>query len=439
MNSSTAPLEILISYKKWNKYSWASIIGPIEMMREFQDNKISIEVVHESILEKIPVFPYNKEYFLMFSTNSIDSRSVIKEIQEIRQYLKLEENNELKVKIIVGGPHASAKPEDFLKIGADLVFTGESELSLPLFLKQFIHNRDLNSSEFCDIKKIPNLAYLKQTNNEIVHTNSFLSPNIDNFAAFAPYTRLFRPIEITRGCPFGCKFCQTSKIFGYKMRHRSCENIILWAKMAIKLKIDKIWFTSPNVFAWGSKTTTPNTSKIENLLKNLKPIPKLKKIFFGTFPGEVRPDSVNQNIIETIQPFISNDSFAIGAQSASPSILKTTGRGHTVEQIWDAIEIINANDFKANIDMMFGLPSENGEDVQLNIDFIHQVLKNKRNKIHGHVFMPLPGTEYECKPPGIIHDELAKVIGKYAQKGRIYGSHFHQQKIAKQLNSNLNS
>jgi len=38
--------------------------------------------------------------------------------------------------------------------------------------------------------------------------------------------RLCGPIEITRGCPHACAYCQTPRLFGHTVRHRSIPSIV---------------------------------------------------------------------------------------------------------------------------------------------------------------------------------------------------------------------
>jgi radical SAM superfamily enzyme YgiQ (UPF0313 family) len=104
-----------------------------------------------------------------------------------------------------------------------------------------------------------------------------------------------------------------------------------------------------------------------------------------------------------------------------------------VDDVWNAVDIITGNGYSIDLDMIFGLPGEQERDIECNIDFMKEVLKNAKVRIHGHVFMPLPGTAFERERPGTIQKELASVIGYYASIGRVYGSHFQQIKTAKRF------
>jgi len=210
------------------------------------------------------------------------------------------------------------------------------------------------------------------------------------------------------------------------MRHASIENVVKWVKRAAEIKFDKVWFLSPNALAFQSKNgITPNPQALRELLSQIKAIPKIKGIFFGTFPSEVRPESITQEALEVITPFISNKKILIGAQSASNRLLKEIHRGHTFEDVRKAIELLTLFNLAVEVDFIFGLPGETSEDIQCNINFFQEILENriKNIRIHTHTFMPLPGTPFADDPKGIVAPEILSIIGKLAKQGKAYGEY----------------
>ena len=63
---------------------------------------------------------------------------------------------------------------------------------------------------------------------------------------------MFGPIEITRGCAFACSYCQTSHIFGVKLRHRSIDSIVRQALALRSGNRKVVRLLSPNAFSYGS-------------------------------------------------------------------------------------------------------------------------------------------------------------------------------------------
>ncbi|MEZ5334950.1 MAG: radical SAM protein [Methanolobus sp.] len=58
------------------------------------------------------------------------------------------------------------------------------------------------------------------------------------------------PLEISRGCPFRCRYCQTPRLFGNKMRHRSIDSIVKYAKYYrdLRLHLQIQWHMEVMVF-----------------------------------------------------------------------------------------------------------------------------------------------------------------------------------------------
>ncbi|MCK5158755.1 MAG: radical SAM protein, partial [Candidatus Heimdallarchaeota archaeon] len=168
-------------------------------------------------------------------------------------------------------------------------------------------------------------------------------------------------------------------------------------------------------------------------LKNLK-AKNRKRIFFGTFPSEVRPESVTEETLRITQEFCDNDNLTMGAQTGSPKILASIRRGHTIEQVLDAVDIANKFNFTMNVDFILGFPDETEEDQFETISLCKELIA-KKSKIHMHYLIPLPGTKYENVKPKSISPEILKILRRWSNDGIIFGSWQHQyEKVTNQAN-----
>jgi B12-binding domain/radical SAM domain protein len=201
---------------------------------------------------------------------------------------------------IAGGPHPSARPEETLGF-FDFVVLGEGEETLPELIKILQKKGDVSS--------VRGIAFKDKKG--IVLTEKREHITLDRYPPFG-INDVRSAIEITRGCPFSCAYCQTPQIFGHRMRHRSIDEIARYAKF-----LKDVRFTSPNAFAYGSEGISPRIEKIEALLRSL---PR-KNIFFGTFPSEVRPEFINDRILELVSDHCANTTLSLGGQSGSQKIL----------------------------------------------------------------------------------------------------------------------
>ena len=118
--------------------------------------------------------------------------------------------------IIAGGPHPSALPEEVLE-HFDFVVIGEGEETLPELIRAITNGSDPAA--------VSGIAY--KTNGAVKYTGTRAPVDLD---LYPPFGKILAPIEISRGCPWGCAYCQTPRLFGRKMRHRSIETIARYAR-----------------------------------------------------------------------------------------------------------------------------------------------------------------------------------------------------------------
>ncbi len=292
---------------------------------------------------------------------------------------------------IVGGPHATACPREVTKY-ADFVITGEGEYTLPRLLADI----DAGGSGH-----IPG-----------VMTRDFYAPadtgvRLDAFPAFGEYKGY---VEISRGCPFSCGYCQTPQIFGHCMRHRSIDAIETFAN-----RYNQARFVTPNAFAYGSDGVHPRWDKLERLLTCLD-----HEIYLGTFPSEVRPEFVCEESLSLVNRYCSNTKLHFGAQSGSNTVLGQLLRGHKVEDVISAVELCREYALTPVVDFIVGLPFETDDDQRATLDLIQWVARY--GKVHVHRFIPLPGTPLAGQDARALLPETEKICGKLALTGRLTGS-----------------
>lgn len=293
---------------------------------------------------------------------------------------------------IVGGPHASACYAEVAKI-ADYVVVGEGERTLP---------RLFDAIERNDTRPIPGIA----TKNGFVPLNHSIYLN-----AFPCFAQMKGYIELSRGCPFHCGYCQTPRLHGTKMHHRSRESIV---EMAHKYRDAR--FVTPNAFAYGSADgKKPDVEKLRRLLSSMPE----NNIYFGTFPSEVRPEFVTLETASLVSEYCSNRNLHFGAQSASDEVLKKLHRGHTMDDVFNALDICKTVGLTPVVDIIFGFPFETDEDEEANLKLIREV--SRFGKMHVHYLTPLPGTPLARAVPRPVSSKVNRELGKLALNGRVTG------------------
>ncbi len=305
---------------------------------------------------------------------------------------------------IAGGPHPSGVPEETLEY-FDYVVLGEGEETLPELVKVLQEGKDP--------EKVKGIAYRDSGTGKVVITPKRPYVNLDTYPCFNP-EKLRAPIEISRGCPWGCRYCQTPRLFGKEIRHRSIDSILRNARYYNDLR-----FIASNAFAYGSDGIHPRFDKVEKLLSALHEIPD-KKIFFGTFPSEVRPEFVTNESAELVSKYCANDSLSLGAQSGSDRILREIRRGHTVEDSILAVECCIEHEIVPAVDFIFGLPTETEEDQEKSLELVRWIC-GKGGTVRAHYLTPLPGTPYSSATPAEVSARVRSELGKLALGGKLTG------------------
>ncbi len=331
-----------------------------------------------------------KEGIMLYSFATAQAKEVYQEVSQAK----------VNAIYVAGGPHPSAVPEEVLE-HFDFVVVGEGEETLPELIRALKKGRDPG--------EVLGIAY--KVKDDIRFTERRPPVDLD---LYPPFEKILAPIEISRGCPWGCTYCQTPRLFGHCMRHRSIAAIARYAKLHKDIR-----FTSPNSLAFGSDGLRPRLDKVEGLLKALGE--QKKPIYFGTFPSEVRPEFVSDEALELIAKYCANKTLSIGGQSGSPAVLKAISRGHGPEEILACCELCLQHDLTPQVDLIFGLPAESAVDQRMTLDLARWIA-GKGGKVRAHYFTPLPGTPLAGLLPAPLAEEVASSLGRMALEGKVTGS-----------------
>ena len=112
------------------------------------------------------------------------------------------------VKVIMGGVHVSAMPEEALA-HADAVIIGEAELVWHKVLEDFKRGElkpRYEAGHLCDMK------------NMAIPRRDLLDRGM--------YVTGFNTVQATRGCPFNCDYCTVTSFFGHEFRVRPLDEVI---------------------------------------------------------------------------------------------------------------------------------------------------------------------------------------------------------------------
>ena len=300
-----------------------------------------------------------------------------------------------KINTVCGGAHASARSKDMLKY-FDGVCTGEGEES---------------------IRDIIDLAHSGRVEGIITGKKVL---NLDEYRVFPRKMVSLGPIEIVRGCPSGCAYCQTPQLFRGKLRHRSIDFIVEEIKFALSRKgFADVRFIAPDASSYQYNKGI-NLEAIESLLYNVRnTIGNKGKLFYGTFPSELDPSGVSKELVDLLVKYCDNKQIVLGLQSASHDMQKIMHRRSGLAETENAIELFLDKNFEIVVDLIFGLPYETEETYEETYKFIEKW--KGRVTIHSHPFDPLPGSKWQYEKATEVPAKLVKAVKSLEGIGRVFG------------------
>ncbi len=134
-----------------------------------------------------------------------------------RGYQLARKYRKMGAKVVLGGPYPSFSIEEGKKY-ADSIVVGEAELSWKELLKDF-ENDNLKPAYYS--KQPIDFSTSVVPRWDLVKTKQMFSINV----------------QASRGCPFQCEFCLTTKLFGRKVRRRNIDDVVNEIKQLPKKNI----------------------------------------------------------------------------------------------------------------------------------------------------------------------------------------------------------
>lgn len=406
---SAAKLPLVFYYHRHNRYSFNALAGTLDSHPGLEGWPIVLARTPEEVRSSAAAALRQSDRI------AVGFSILTMQFEEVRRLMaELRAGHPAGLTIIAGGPHASAHVRDTLEAGADIVFRGEAEVSFPQVLQRLAGGQD--------IAGITGIAC--RTKEGIAMGPRAEPVDLEAYASFAPKRGMFGPIEITRGCPFTCSYCQTSHLFGIKPRHRSIPQIVAQAASLRSRGRRTVRLLSPNAFSYGSpdgrQLNLPALSELLRALRDL--LDPGDRIICGYFPSEVRPEHVTPETIGLVRRYADNDEIVIGAQSGSERMLEACHRSHSVRDVLTAVALARKSGLKVIVDFIFGLPGETEQDVRDTTSVLRE-LSRMGARIHAHPFAPLPQTAFAAYPPGDISPVILGELDRLKKKRAMYGDY----------------
>lgn len=257
-------------------------------------------------------------------------------------------------KVVFGGIHASAHPEEMLT-ACDAVCIGEAEEVWHSIL------------EDCQTDT------LKKTYHNPNPTDLSLVPLPDwNLIKKKKYL-YYNIIVASRGCPFKCEFCYNSCDYvSGKYRNRPVDDIIEEIK---RLNTKQVMFIDDNLIG--------NLRWVNELLEKMKP---MKLVWHAA----VSTNIVHHPELITAMAAAGCRSLFIGFESINPNSIKSVNKSQNkIPDYERLIQLLHDNGIMINASLAFGFDHDTPDTFDETLEWL---VRNKVETMTGHILTPYPGT-----------------------------------------------
>jgi len=297
-------------------------------------------------------------------------------------------------RVVVGGADPTGRPESYLTHQVnghrpvDLVVVGEGEQTLLEVLPLLLGGR-LPTDQMAHVA---GLAYLDAEGSLVTTPKRPRCADLDSLPLPArdlidveAYRRAWRKshgyfsmsLISTRGCPYGCKWCQKS-VFGRSFRPRSPQKVAaemrlikeLYQPDQIRIVDDVMGIDRGWVRAWHDAVLSMDAAIPYECLS--------------------RVDLMDEELIRLLGD-VGCRRIAFGAESGSQKVLDAMNKGTKVEQIRQVAELCRRQGIETYFYIMLGYPGEEWGDIRQTVE----LLKDTRpDRFSSTIAYPLPGTDF---------------------------------------------
>ena len=293
--------------------------------------------------------------------------------------------------VVLGGPHATFMDEQLLSENSevDVVVRGEGEQTLLELIDAF------SKSNLKDLNEIAGITFKK--NGQIIRTpDRPLIQNLDELPrpAYEHFPlkkyRLFGkaifPIMTSRGCPFQCSYCVSSRMSGIQFRARSPKNVVdelEWLKNT----------HGADAFSFYDDAFTLDIERAIEICEEIK-----KRKIGLPWDCQTRVDHISKKLLAKMRE-AKCQLISFGVESGCQKILDAVKKRTTIEQNERAIKWAKEVGLPVTMSVIIGHPGETTDTLKQTLDFIRKV---GPDYVYLTLATPYPGTDLR---------ELVKKLG----------------------------
>ncbi len=250
-------------------------------------------------------------------------------------------------RVAVGGPYATAMPDEVKRAGADFLILDEGEITLPMFVAAL--EQGATSGTFRSGGEKPDIT-----------TTPIPRYDLLEFDAYAEMS-----VQFSRGCPFQCEFCDIIVLYGRKPRTKSPKQLLAELQSLYDLGWRRSIFMVDDNFIG-------NKRNVKLLLKEMKPWMEARNYPFS-FATEASVDLAQD--LELMQMMVDCNFGAVFLGIETPddeSLTLTRKHQNTRNPLSQAVDTITQSGLRVMAGFIIGFDGEKTGAGQRIVDFVEQ-------------------------------------------------------------------
>ncbi|MBP1610031.1 MAG: Radical domain protein, partial [Acidobacteria bacterium] len=283
-----------------------------------------------------------------------------------------------RARIILGGPQASVVDVPTLTAFPfiDFIVRGEADETLPFLLEDFEDRSRWGS--------IPGITF---RNGERIIRNPDAPPVRDLDTLPMPAFHLYPdlkschrvPLEIGRGCPFGCTFCSTSNFFRRRFRFKSPWRVIEQMRFIRQTYGIRSFSLTHDIF----------TADRKQVVHFCQALLTCGERFHWTCSA--RTDCLDDELIR-LMGRAGCEGIFLGIETGSVRLQKEISKNLDLSEAAACIRSVARNGLRTTVSLITGFPTETRKDLQQTVSFLMNAARLDSISPQLHVLAPLAGT-----------------------------------------------